>query len=258
LPTTAHYRRKAWIRSRPRRRRRCAGVECRQRKELDCPAIILFRNSDVKYQNSRGRVPVSEFSPPATPATEAKAGAFAYQGTPSRGKGWSFRLPGHAIKRQRLEPSLTRARHEEAKAGAFAYQGTPQRGKGWSLRLPGTPSRGKGWSFRLPGTPSRAKGWSLRLPGHAIKRQKAGAFAYQRTPSRGKGWSLRLPGTPSRGKGWSLRLPGTPSRGKGWSLRLLGHATRGKGWSLRLQASNQIEGPVFAVDGMHEHSRRNT
>ena len=33
---------------------------------------------------------------------------------------------------------------------------------------------------------------------------------------------------------------------------------RGKGWSLRLQTPNQIEGPVFAVDGMHEHSRRNT
>src|ERR1700730_3367264 len=34
--------------------------------------------------------------------------------------------------------------------------------------------------------------------------------------------------------------------------------TRRKGWSLRLQAPNQIEGPVFAVDGMHNHSRRNT
>ena len=31
-----------------------------------------------------------------------------------------------------------------------------------------------------------------------------------------------------------------------------------KGWSLRLRAANQIEGPVFAVDGTLEHSRRST
>jgi hypothetical protein len=52
------------------------------------------------------------------PTEEAKAGAFAYAGHQG-GKGWSLRLRG-LPRRQRLEPSLTRAT-KEAKAGAFAY-----------------------------------------------------------------------------------------------------------------------------------------
>ena len=54
--------------------------------------------------------------PSLTQLQEAKAGAFIAQLQEAKAGAFAYNCG-----RQRLEPSLTRARHQEAKAGAFAY-----------------------------------------------------------------------------------------------------------------------------------------